>query len=131
MSDLPWENKIQIVNTNVENIAANIGEVEKAVEQIEKIEESVKKLKSFKDEDAAKSMIAEQTKQTLKKLNIIMHNLKELATNLTCEERKQKDRELLIKMLGEIQYVVNPDIDIKFSTRIGRVNVRTVTLFLS
>ena len=110
----------------MENIAANIGEVEKAVEQIEKIEESVKKLKSFKDEDAAKSMIAEQTKQTLKKLNIIMHNLKELATNLTCEERKQKDRELLIKMLGEIQYVVNPDIDIKFTTRIGRVNVRTV-----
>ena len=66
MSDLPWENKIQTVNTNVENIAANIGEVEKAVEQIEKVEESVKKLKSFKDEDAVKSMIAEQTEQPLK-----------------------------------------------------------------
>ena len=50
----------------MENIAANIGEVEKAVEQIEKVEESVKKLKSFKDEDAVKSMIAEQTDQTLK-----------------------------------------------------------------
>ena len=50
----------------MENIAANIGEVEKAVEQIEKIEESVKKLKSFKDEDAVKSMIAEQTEQPLK-----------------------------------------------------------------
>ena len=50
----------------MENIAANIGEVEEAAEQIEKIEESVKELKSFKDEDAAKSMIAEQTEQTLK-----------------------------------------------------------------
>ena len=45
---------------------ANIDKVKKAAEQIEKIEESVKELKSFKDEDAAKSMIAEQTEQTLK-----------------------------------------------------------------
>ena len=42
---------------------ANIDKVKKAAEQIE---ESVKELKSFKDEDAAKSMIAEQTEQTLK-----------------------------------------------------------------
>ena len=32
-------NKIQTVNTNVENIAANIDKVKKAAEQIEKIEE--------------------------------------------------------------------------------------------
>jgi len=55
-------------------------------------------------------------------LNIIIHNLKEPATNLTSEERKHEDQELLARVLGEIQCVVNPDADIKFSTRIGRVN---------
>ena len=116
-------NKIQeTVTSNVENIAANKDKVDKAVEQIEKIEESVKELKSSKNEDAAKSMIAEQIEQNLKKLNIIIHNLKEPATNLTSEERKHEDQELLARVLGEIQCVVNPDADIKFSTRIGRVN---------
>ena len=94
-----------MVTSNMENIAANKDKVEKAVEQIEKIEESVKELKSSKNEDAAKSMIAEQIEQNLKKLNII-HNLKEPATNLTSEERKHEDQELLARVLREIQCVV-------------------------
>ena len=120
--------KIQeTVAANVEGIANNSEKVDQAVIQIGKIQESVNKLKSSGNEDAAKAMIAEQMEQNLKKLNVIIHNLKEPATDLNGYQKKQADHELVSKVLSEINCSVKPEEDIKFSTRIGKVTSGSIT----
>ncbi len=47
-------------------------------------------------------MVAEQMKHNLKKLNVIIQNLKEPAIDLNEYQEKQADHELVCKVLSEI-----------------------------
>ena len=68
--------------------ASDTNKVDQAVIQIRKIQEPVNQIKPSDNEDAAKAMIAEQMEQNLKKLNIIIHNLKEPAIDLNGYQKK-------------------------------------------
>ena len=57
-------------------------------------------------------MIAEQTEQNLKKLNVIIQNLKEPAIDLNGYQKKQADHELVCKVLSEINCSAKPVEDI-------------------
>ena len=91
--------------------ASDTNKVDQAVIQIRKIQEPVNQIKPSDNEDAAKAMIAEQMEQNLKKLNIIIHNLKEPAIDLNGYQKKHADLELFSQVLSEINCNVNPEED--------------------
>lgn len=117
-------NKLQeTVASNTETISTNKAAIEKVEKRMDKIEETVNNIQAANKDDSTASVFKELRERENKKLNIIIHNLMEPDPSLTTgEEKKKADYDLVTAVLKEIDCSINPEVDIKFSTRLGKIN---------
>ena len=100
---------------NKADIAENRTLIADNTDRISKVEELAKESKDSNSQDAIKEMDERSRKQK----NLILHGVEEQDGNLSGNQRKKLDSDIITEIINSTLVSMQPDTDIKFVTRIG------------